>query len=142
MSAYKILLADEQEIFRQRIRNIIGEIKDTQICGEVNNGQELLELLDKEKPNLIIMEIDLPILEGWKVFNEVKKNYPKIKCLILTNHMERDFISSTLYYGVDGVIFKYEPSTELLRAVNTIRNGGKFFSPLFSAKLDLLRQKH
>ncbi len=135
MCAYKILLADEQEIFRQGIRNVIGQIENTQICGEADNGHELIELSDKASPNLIVMGIDLPTSDGLKILDKIKKNNPEVRYLILTNTQKRNLIISALKYGVDGFIFKHEPSTDLLQAVQIIRDGGKYFSPLFSTEL-------
>lgn len=142
MNYYKILLADDQEMFRHGIKSLVCQVEDSHICGEACNGQELIELVDKSIPDLIIMEIDLPKLNELEILGEIKKNHPEVKILILSKRKERKFIYSAVSHGVDGFILKEEPSGELLRALDVIRNGGAFYSALLSSDLmSLIRTK-
>ncbi len=135
MNSYRILLADNHELFRHGIRNIVCQAKDIHIVAETNNGHELFELIEESHPDMIIMEIDLPKMNGLEVLRKVKKEYPEIKLLILTTIKEREIIFKAINSGVDGFILKEDPSSELTRAIENIRDGKKFFSALLSYEL-------
>jgi DNA-binding NarL/FixJ family response regulator len=133
--SYRILLADDQEIFRNGIRNILGQQAEIHICGEVGNKQEFLQCINQAKPDLIILEIDLPNFNGLEIFNAVKRDYHQVKTLILTHSKKRELLYWAIKQEADGFILKEEPSRELLRALETIRKGGKFFSGLLFSEL-------
>jgi len=135
VSFYSILLAENQEIFRSGIRNTVCQIEDINICGEACNGCELLQLLNESSPDLIILEIELPKFKGLEGLKEIKNDHPQLKVLIVTKNKKRELIYLALNHGVDGYILKEEPCTEVIRAVEVIRQGGKFFSALLSSEL-------
>ena len=135
VSFYKVLLADNQEIFRYGIRNIVCQIKDINICGEACNGHELLQLIDETSPDLIILEMDLLKFEGLETLKEIRNKNPQMKVIIVSNSKKRELIYLALNYAVDGFILKEEPCGEVMRAVEVIRRGGKFFSSLLSSEL-------
>ena len=138
MDAYSIILADDHAMLREGIRKIIERIEDVQISGEVNDGLELLELLKRSSPNLIILDISMPNLRGLEAIREIKKTYPKIKVLVLTMHKKKEFLRQALRDGADGFLLKEDAGSELIRAVQTVRNGGKYLSPLLSTVLTSL----
>ena len=131
-------LADDHAMLREGIRKIIERIEDVQISGEVNDGLELLELLKRSSPNLIILDISMPNLRGLEAIREIKKTYPKIKVLVLTMHKKKEFLRQALRDGADGFLLKEDAGSELIRAVQTVRNGGKYLSPLLSSVLTSL----
>jgi len=142
VGSYKILLADDNEIFRQGIRNILCQVEDNHICGETDNVHDLLQLVDKLSPHLIIMDIDLPKLDGLGNLIELKKENPQLKILLLTTGKKTKSISFAVDHNLEGLILKNEPSGELLRAVEFIRKGGKFYSALLSSELmDLIKTR-
>ena len=138
MDAYTIILADDHAMLREGIRKIIERIEDVQISGEVNDGIELLELLKKSSPNLVILDISMPNLRGLEAIREIKKTYPKVKILVLTMHKKKEFLRQALQDGADGFLLKEDAGSELIRAVQTVRNGGKYLSPLLSSVLTSL----
>lgn len=141
MNPYTIVLADDHVLFRQGVKKIIEEVDGLQVVGEVNDGLELLEVLKKETPALIILDISMPNLRGLEAAREIKKSYPQVKILLLTMHKKREFLQEGLDADVDGFLVKEDADTELLQAVEAIRRGQKFFSPLLSEKLaDLVRR--
>ena len=119
-------------MFRQGLKLIINQLEDVAIVGEAGDGLELLELLRKSTPDLIIMDISMPNLRGLEATREVKRLYPQVKVLILTMHKKKEFIRQALIDQADGVLLKEEPGSELLRAVQTIRSQEKYLSPLLS----------
>jgi DNA-binding NarL/FixJ family response regulator len=138
MDAYTIILADDHPMFREGIRKIIERIEGALITGEVNDGLELLELLKKSSPNLVILDISMPNLRGLEAIREIKKAYPQVKVLVLTMHKKKEFLRQALRDGADGFLLKEDAGSELIRAMQTVRNGGKYVSPLLSSVLTSL----
>ena len=138
MDAYTIVLADDHAMFRDGIRKIIERIKDALVSGEVNDGLELLELLKRSSPNLVILDISMPNLRGLEAIREIKRTYPQVKVLVLTMHKKKEFLQQALRDGADGFLLKEDAGSELIRAVQTVRNGGKYVSPLLSGILTSL----
>jgi DNA-binding NarL/FixJ family response regulator len=138
MDAYTIILADDHAMLREGIRKIIERIEGVLISGEVNDGLELLELLKKSNPNLVILDISMPNLRGLEAIREIKKTYPKVKILVLTMHKKKEFLRQALQDGADGFLLKEDAGSELIRAVQTVRNGGKYLSPLLASVLTSL----
>jgi DNA-binding NarL/FixJ family response regulator len=137
VSSYSIVLADDHVMFREGIRKIIERIEKTVIIGEVNDGLELLDLLKKSCPNLVILDISMPNLRGLEAIREIKKHYPQVQILVLTMHRKKEFIRQALTDGADGFLLKEDPSGELIRAVQTLKTGEKYLSRLISD--DLIR---
>jgi DNA-binding NarL/FixJ family response regulator len=138
MEAYTIVLADDHAMFREGIRKIIERIGGVSISGEVNDGLELLELLKSSCPNLVILDISMPNLRGLEAIREIRRTYPQVRILVLTMHRKKEFIRQALGDGADGFLLKEDAGGELIRAVKTIRNGGKYLSPLLASVLTLL----
>jgi DNA-binding NarL/FixJ family response regulator len=138
MDAYTIILADDHAMLREGIRKIIERIDDALISGEANDGLELLELLKKSSPNMIILDISMPNLRGLEAIREIRKTYPKVKILVLTMHKKKEFLRQALQDGADGFLLKEDAGSELIRAVQTVREGGKYLSPLLTNVLTSL----
>jgi len=135
MGPYSIVLADDHAMFREGIRRIIERIENVVVSGEVNDGLELLARLKSSCPDLIILDISMPNLRGLEAIREIKKLYPKVKVLVLTMHRKKEFIHRALADGADGFLLKEDPSSELIRAVQTVKKGEKYLSPLISDAL-------
>ena len=135
MGSYNIVLADDHAMFREGIRKIIERIEEAVISGEANDGLELLELLKKSCPDLVILDISMPNLRGLEAIREIKKNYPQVRILVLTMHRKKEFIRKALADGADGFLLKEDPAGELIRAVLAIKKGGKYLSQLITSDL-------
>jgi len=129
---FEILLADDHAIFRKGIRKIIEEVDGLAVCGEANDGMELLELLKTTHPDLIILDISMPNLRGLEATEEIKRRYPEIKILLLTMHRKKSFVQLGLKAGADGFLLKEDADSELYRAIESLKQGEKYFSPLIS----------
>jgi DNA-binding NarL/FixJ family response regulator len=135
MDPYTVVLADDHAMFREGIKKIIERIENVSIIGEVNDGLELLELLKKSRPNLVILDISMPNLRGLEAIREIKKSHPKVKILVLTMHKKKEFIRQALRDGADGFLLKEDSSSELIRAVQAVKKGETFLSHLLSGAL-------
>ena len=135
MAPYTIVLADDHALFRKGVKKIIEEVEDLKVVGEVKDGLEILEFLKNSSPDLVILDISMPNLRGLEAAREIKGLYPQVKVLLLTMHKKKDFLQQGLEAGVDGFLVKEDADTELLEAVQSIRRGEKFYSPLLSSRL-------
>jgi two-component system, NarL family, response regulator NreC len=135
MNPYNVMLADDHAMFREGIRRIIERIEGVAISGEANDGLELLEQLKKSRPDLVILDISMPNLRGLEAIREIKKLHPRVKVVVLTMHRKKEFIRQALVDGADGFLLKEDPSGQLIRAVQAVRKGEKYLSPLISDDL-------
>lgn len=138
MAAYTIVLADDHVMFREGVKRIIEQSQDVCISGEANDGLELLDLLKKSTPDLVLLDISMPNLRGLEAIKEIKRTYPQVKILVLTMHKKKEFIHQALTGGADGFLLKEDAGGELIRALQAIRKGGKYISPLLGTVMTSL----
>jgi DNA-binding NarL/FixJ family response regulator len=127
-SPYRIIVADDHTLMREGIKKIIDEKRDLKIVGEARDGLELLQMLKHTVPDMVVLDIAMPKLRGIEAAQEIKKLYPGVAVLFLSMHKE--YVHLTLSTGAKGYILKEDTSSELLRAIDTIRKGGTYLSPL------------
>jgi DNA-binding NarL/FixJ family response regulator len=138
----RILLADDHVMFRRGVRRIIQSISDVEVVGEASDGFELLELLKKTLPQLVILDISMPNLRGLEATREIKIIAPEVKVLILTMHKDKEYLYHAFSAGAEGYLLKEDADSELISAIDTMRKGGTYISPLLSTQLaDLFMQK-
>ncbi|MDH4268099.1 MAG: response regulator transcription factor, partial [Deltaproteobacteria bacterium] len=136
MNTYHILLADDHVLLRQGLKNIIEKMADLKIVGEVGDGLELLQLLKKLTPHLIILDISMPHLRGLEAIREIKAIHPAVKVLMLTMHKDREYLHEAISAGAQGYLLKEDADTELFSAIQAIRQGKLYLSPFFSRVLN------
>jgi len=139
MDTYRIVLADDHFLIRQGLRRILEGKGDLEVVGEAADGLELLFLLDNLKPHLVILDISMPNLQGIDTARQIKMKYPGMKILILTMHAEREYLYQAISAGVEGYLLKEDAQKELLLAIEKIRRGKGFLSPILNANLE---EKH
>jgi DNA-binding NarL/FixJ family response regulator len=132
---FSILLADDHVMFRRGVRRIIQSISDVEVVGEASDGFELLELVKKTDPNLIILDISMPNLRGLEATREIKIINPEVKVLMLTMHKDREYLCHAFSAGAEGYLLKEDADSELISAIDTLRKGGTYISPLLSPQL-------
>jgi DNA-binding NarL/FixJ family response regulator len=131
----RILLADDHTMFRRGVRKIIESIPGVKVVGEAGDGFQLLDLLKDAAPNMVIMDISMPNLRGLEATREIKILNPEIKVLILTMHKDKEYIFHAFSAGAEGYLLKEDADNELLSAIDTMRRGGTYISPLLSTQL-------
>ena len=135
VNPYRIILADDHTMFRQGIKNILEGAEDLEVVGEAGDGLNLLELLIKATPDMVILDISMPNLGGLEATREIKTISPDVKVLILTMHRDKEYVYHAIAAGAEGYLLKEDADTELFAAVEKIRHGEHYISPLLSGKL-------
>jgi DNA-binding NarL/FixJ family response regulator len=141
MNSYTIVLADDHMLFRQGVKRIIEENPNFKVIGEAGDGLALLDLLKTCSPDLVILDISMPLLRGLEAARELRVTYPKIKILLLTMHRKKDFLQQAIEAGADGFMLKEDADYGLIQAIQSLRRGEKYFSPLVMAELAELAEK-
>lgn len=130
MSQYRIILAEDHVLMRKGIKKIIHENPELEVVGESSDGLELLHLLEESTPDMVILDISMPRLKGLEAIKIIKGLYPEVKVLVLTMHNNKDYLYRAMDSGADGYVLKEEPPESFHSAIDTIRNGKTYISPL------------
>jgi two-component system, NarL family, nitrate/nitrite response regulator NarL len=125
----KLLLVDDHPVVRKGITSCLAPHEHLQIIGEAADGREALRKARELMPDIILMDIDMPHMNGLAVTDLLRKELPKIKVLILSMHSNTDFVLRIIQSGARGYVLKHATTEELLRAIDTINTGEAFFSP-------------
>ena len=129
---YEILLVDDHPLVRQGIKTIIAEKSELAVVGELQDGLELLDCLKNRLPQMVILDISLAHLGGIEATRLIKSSHPEIKVLILTLHNRREYVDQARLAGAEGYLLKDEVIKELLPAIEALRQGGTYLSPLLT----------
>jgi DNA-binding NarL/FixJ family response regulator len=127
---FKIILADDHVLVRRGIKRIIEAADDLRVVAEADDGLELLELLQKISPHLVICDIAMPRLRGLEACSRLKELYPHIKVLILSMHKSKEYARQAMEAGMEGYLLKEDADTALSTAIQAIRFGKTYFPPL------------
>jgi DNA-binding NarL/FixJ family response regulator len=127
MKSVKILIADDHKIVRQGISSLLESMEGFEIICEASNGLETVKLTKELNPDLIVMDINMPLMDGVDACYEIRKFNKKIKILILTMMEDEQYIFDALSAGINGYLFKLSGIDELSAAVKTISEGENYF---------------
>lgn len=131
-----ILIADHHPITREGIFSLINEFEDLEIIGHVSNGGELSKFLRNRIPDVLIMEIDLPELNGITALRTIKTEFPGTKILIFTCHPEEMYALSAIKAGAAGYLSKTVPVESLLQAIQQVARGGIYLNKNITDKIN------
>ncbi len=135
MNKYTLILADDHNLLRHGIRQILEKQGSLSVIGEAGDGLELLRLLTTKTPDMILLDIAMPNLRGIEAAIEIKMLYPGIKILILSMHKSLQYVHHALSAGADGYLLKEDAPRELVSAIETIQNNDTYISPLIQKEL-------
>lgn len=130
-----VIVADDQDIVREGLKMILSLDEEINVVGEACNGKELLELLNCTVPEVILMDIRMPVLDGIAATKQVKEKYPGIKIIILTTFNEDEFIFEGLKNGADGYILKDSGSKEIVNSIKSVADGGMILNQQVAVKV-------
>ncbi|TCS78182.1 response regulator transcription factor [Pectinatus cerevisiiphilus] len=131
----KIMIADDQELIRESLKIVLNMNPDMDVTATAENGYEVMELLKKDQPDLILMDVRMPRLDGVQCTNLIKERWPSIKIIILTTFDDDEYIYNALKFGASGYLLKGVSVTELTNAVRTVINGGAMINPNLITKV-------
>ena len=123
----RILIADDHEIVRKGICAILESRKSIDICGEASNGQDAVEKASQLKPDLIILDVTMPNLDGFAAARQIRTFLPEVPILILSMHEGRAVVNEAQQAGAQGFVSKSDAGAVLLKAVDAITQGQTFF---------------
>lgn len=129
---YRIVLADDDVLYRRVLKTILEGEPNLELAGEAGDGLQLLGLLSSipSAPHLAIVDISMPNLGGIGATSRIKSAYPGLKVLIVSIHIEKEYVREALSAGADGYLLKESADSELFLAIEKIRHGGIYISPI------------
>ena len=134
MAPYKIILADDHVLMRDGLKRIIQEDPELRVVDEAGDGLELLEILEKSIPDMVIIDINMPRLRGLEATKFIKELYPEVKVLVLTMNKSKELVYQAMNNGANGYLLKEDAHDVLHVAIESIRRGENFISPLIFDK--------
>ncbi len=134
MSIIRVLLAEDHTIVRKGLRALLDDEAGIEVVGEAEQGQQTIELVRRLLPDVVLMDITMPVLNGLEATRQIKKLFPQVKVLVLTVHLTEEYVYQTLQAGASGYVVKHAAVSELVQAIQTVYCGGTFLSPFLSRR--------
>ncbi len=129
MNRIRVLLADDHTILRDGIRALLVDQADIEVIGEAEDGLSTVKMVGKLKPDVVIMDIAMPLLNGLEATRQIQRDYPQVKVLILTMHENEEYIRQVLAAGALGYVLKDAAAHDLLGAIRAVHRGEAVLSP-------------
>ena len=131
----KIVLADDHCIVRQGVRALLEGEPDFNILAEANDGPETVRMVERFHPDVLLLDLIMPEMNGFEVTRVVRKHFPKTKVVILTMHANEAYVLEALQAGAQGYVIKNSSSEELVRAIREASAGNRYLSPPLSEEM-------
>ena len=136
MEKIKLLLVDDQTLFVESLKTVLKtRAKDMTVIGVANDGPAALAMVAVEQPDIILMDVRMPGMNGVETTRQIKEKYPLIKVLMLTTFDDDDYVVEALKLGAVGYLLKDMPPAELIKAIREVHEGGVLISPKVAAKI-------
>jgi DNA-binding NarL/FixJ family response regulator len=129
MSVIRVLLADDHRILREGIRALIEDQDDMQVVGEAEDGLAAVKKVAQLQPDVVVMDIAMPLLNGLEATRQIHRDYPRVRVLILTMHENEEYIRQVLAAGALGYVLKDAAARDLLGAIRSVYQGEAVLSP-------------
>jgi len=131
----RLLLVDDQALFREGLRTLLSVWPDLTVVGEANNGQEALDLAPQCRPDVVLMDLRMPVLDGVAATRRLREKMPEVKIIVLTTFDDDDHVFDGLRAGAVGYLLKDVPSEKLVEAIRAAAEGKSFLQPSVAAKV-------
>ena len=129
MSMIRVLIADDHKMVSEGLRRILEFDGEIQVIDEADNGEECIKKIRSSKPDIVLLDINMPVMNGIEALQEIRKKKLKTKVIILTVHNEIEYLLRAVDIGIDGYVLKDSDAHELIRAVTSVYEGDKFIQP-------------
>ena len=142
MSKLRILLADDHTVVRQGLRKVLEERPDWEVVAEAGDGREAVRQAEELEPDVAILDITMPLLNGVEATRQIVRRSPSTRVLVLTMHSDEAYVNQTLQAGATGYLLKESADVDLIQAVSAVSQGKSFFSPAIARVMldDYVRQ--
>ena len=131
----RVVIAEDHTILRAGLRALLSFQNDLEVVGEAGDGREAIRVVDKHVPDLLLIDLSMPKLNGMEAIKEIRGRHPQIKIIVLTVHKSEEYIVASLDAGADAYILKDASQNELLLAIEYVMSGKVFLSPSISGKI-------
>jgi len=141
MKKITVLLVDDHTVVRQGLRALLNQEEDIEVVGEAQNGREAVQMAAKTSPEIVIMDIVMPLLNGMEGTRQVLKVCPTAKVLVLSSYCDDDYVQQTTEMGASGYLIKQTAANDLVLAIRELHKGNAYFSPSIAKRIrDRYRQ--
>jgi len=143
MAALRILLADDHTMVRQGLRKVLEERPDWQVVAEAGDGRDAVRLAEQHKPDVAVVDVAMPLLNGIEATRQITKRAPQTKVLVLSMYSDEAYVTQMLKAGAIGYLLKDSADVDLVQAVQAVSQGKSFFSPAVARLMsdDYARQR-
>jgi DNA-binding NarL/FixJ family response regulator len=135
MKKIALLLVDDHAVVRQGLRALLEAEGDVVVVGEAENGRVAVRLAKKTPPDVVLMDVAMPGMNGLEATRQIVRNVPSAKVLVLTSYGDDDYVAQLLEAGAIGYLLKQTAAADLLKAIREVRRGKAFFSPVIAKRL-------
>jgi DNA-binding NarL/FixJ family response regulator len=131
----RLALVDDHTLVRDGIKALLSVIPTVTVVGEAENGADAMEMVEHCNPDLLLVDINLPDINGLELTRKIRDRFPTLKVLVLSMYDSKEYVSESLRSGASGYVLKNAPSREIVAAIEAIKNGGTFYSAEIAQKL-------
>lgn len=135
MQNLNILLAEDHSTVREGIKLLINSQPDMQVVGEAGDGETALKMAKELKPDIAVMDVSMPILNGLKTTKKLRQSCPDVRILTLTRHTDDGYLQQLIQAGANGYVLKQSAPTELIRAIRAVCEGKSYLDPSLTEKV-------
>jgi DNA-binding NarL/FixJ family response regulator len=131
----RLAIVDDHQLAREGLRDMLADAPDIEVVGEAANGREALLLCSRLRPDLVLMDVRMPEMDGLAATREIKQRYPEVSVMMVTMHENPDYLLEALKAGAAGYVLKDAPRREVISAVRRVREGESSLDPELAARL-------
>jgi len=135
MEKITVILADDHTVVRQGLRALLEAEEDMSVVGEAENGRQAVQMTKRLQPDVVVMDIAMPLLNGLEATRQVSRESPKSKVLILSSYSDDEYVQQLTDAGASGYLVKQTAAQDLVAAIREAKKGNAFFSPAISKRL-------
>jgi DNA-binding NarL/FixJ family response regulator len=135
MRKIAVLLVDDHTVVRQGLRALLSAEGDMEVIGEAENGRQAVALAKKNAPDVVVMDVAMPLLNGLEATKQILRNVPRAKVLVLTSYGDDDCVTQMMDAGASGYLIKQTAANDLLKAIREVQKGNAYFSPAIAKRL-------
>jgi DNA-binding NarL/FixJ family response regulator len=135
MKKITVLLVDDHTVVRQGLRALLKSEEDIEVMGEAENGRQAVAMVRKTPPDVVVMDVAMPLLNGLEATRQILKALPGTRILVLTSYSDDDCVQQLTEAGISGYLIKQTAANDLVKAIREVQKGNAFFSPTIAKRL-------